>query len=53
MISLAAISAASFGLKPRMTNPLARAMKLAGSRDVTDRCLAQSCLWNLAEASLS
>ncbi len=53
MISLAAISAASLGFKPRITNPLARAMKFSGAKDALDWCVAQSCLWNLAEASLS
>src|SRR6266487_1551602 len=33
MISLAAISAASLGLKPRITSPSARLMKLSGARD--------------------
>src|SRR5207244_5074514 len=32
MISLAAISAASLGLKPRINSPLARMMKLSGAR---------------------
>src|SRR2546426_12784178 len=42
MISFAVISAASLGLKPRFTNPLARAMKLSGLRDATGWCVAQS-----------
>ena len=53
VISLAAISAASLGVKPRITSPLVRLMKLSRSRGTTGRCVAQSCLWNLAEASLS
>src|SRR5205823_14770339 len=44
MISFAVISAASVGLKPRITNPLARAMKLSGLRAATGWCVAQSCL---------
>jgi hypothetical protein len=53
MISLAAISAASLDLKPRITNPLARLMKLSGAKGAVGWCVAQSCLWNLDEASLS
>jgi hypothetical protein len=53
IISLAAISAASLGFKPRITNPLARAMKFSGAKDAAGWCVAQSCLWNLDEASRS
>ncbi len=44
IISFEAISAASLGLKPRITNPLARVTKLSGARDATVRCVAQSWL---------
>src|SRR6185436_17916643 len=54
VISCRVIWAASFGLKPRVTSFLARAAKLSESASTAGSpCTAQSCSWNLLEASRS